>query len=92
MEGAPSGATSDCRLLGSDADIFRSASVLPAAAPFDPQNEFQEEPAPPRALDEVMSATKSRVRRPEGARAAPRAALDAPRPHLDDKVLTAERV
>ena len=75
-------------MLGSDADIFRIRfGVLPDGnAPFDPQNEFVGKNLlyTARGIDEVMSATaKSREEVDASlarARAAARAALDAPAP------------
>jgi uncharacterized protein len=85
-------------ILGDDAEVFRIRyGILPDGnAPFDPQNEFVHKNLlyTARGLDEVMSATaKSRVE-VEAALARARAKLQErrssrPRPHLDDKVLTA---
>jgi uncharacterized protein YyaL (SSP411 family) len=85
-------------LLGSDADIFRIRyGVLPDGnAPFDPQNEFVGKNLlyAARGVDEVMSATAKSREEVEASLARARAALlerrsTRPRPHLDDKVLTA---
>ena len=85
-------------LLGSDADIFRIRyGVLPDGnAPFDPQNEFVGKNLlyTARGIDEVMSATAKSRDEVEAALARARARLlerrsTRPRPHLDDKVLTA---
>src|SRR5205814_7015364 len=85
-------------LLGSDADIFRIRyGVLPDGnAPFDPQNEFVGKNLlyTARGIDEVMSATTKSREEVEAALARARAKLlerrsTRPRPHLDDKVLTA---
>ena len=85
-------------LLGGDADIFRIRyGVLPDGnAPFDPQNEFVGKNLlyTARGIDEVMSATAKSRDEVEAALAGARATLlerrsTRPRPHLDDKVLTA---
>ena len=85
-------------LLGEDADVFRIRyGVLPDGnAPFDPQNEFVHNNLlyTARGLDEVMSATAKSRDEVEAALARARVTLFErralrPRPHLDDKVLTA---
>jgi len=85
-------------ILGDDADIFRIRyGILPDGnAPFDPQNEFVHKNLlyTARGIDEVMSATAKSRAEVEAALARARAKLQErratrPRPHLDDKVLTA---
>jgi uncharacterized protein len=84
--------------LGEDADIFRIRyGVMPDGnAPFDPQNEFIHKNLlyTARGIDEVMSATAKPREEIEAALGRARARLFErralrPRPHLDDKVLTA---
>jgi uncharacterized protein YyaL (SSP411 family) len=84
--------------LGADADVFRSRyGILPDGnAPFDPQNEFTHKNLlyTARSVDEVAAACG---RTPEDVVAALARSRDTlldvrarrPRPHLDDKVLTA---
>jgi uncharacterized protein YyaL (SSP411 family) len=85
-------------VLGEDAEIFRIRyGVLPDGnAPFDPQNEFVHKNLlhTARGIDEVMSATAKSREEIEAALTRARARLFErralrPRPHLDDKVLTA---
>jgi len=85
-------------VLGADADVFRVRfGVLPDGnAPFDPQSEFVHKNLlyTARGIDEVMSATAKSREDVEAALARARAKLlerrsTRPRPHLDDKVLTA---
>jgi uncharacterized protein YyaL (SSP411 family) len=85
-------------ILGADADVFRIRyGILPDGnAPFDPQNEFVHKNLlyTARGVDEVMSATAKSRAEVETALARARAKLQErrstrPRPHLDDKVLTA---
>jgi uncharacterized protein YyaL (SSP411 family) len=84
--------------LGDDANVFRIRyGILPDGnAPFDPQNEFVHKNLlyTARGIDEVMSATAKSRAEVEATLARARATLQArratrPRPHLDDKVLTA---
>jgi uncharacterized protein YyaL (SSP411 family) len=85
-------------VLGDDAHIFRIRfGILPDGnAPFDPQNEFVHKNLlyTARGIDEVMSATAKSSAEVEAALARGRTKLQErratrPRPHLDDKVLTA---
>jgi uncharacterized protein YyaL (SSP411 family) len=85
-------------VLGDDANVFRIRyGILPDGnAPFDPQNEFVHKNLlyTARGIDEVMSATAKSSAEVEAALARGRTKLQErratrPRPHLDDKVLTA---
>ena len=85
-------------VLGEDAGVFRIRyGVLPDGnAPFDPQNEFVHKNLlyTARGIDEVMSATAKSRDEVEAALVRARVRLFErralrPRPHLDDKVLTA---
>ncbi len=84
--------------LGADADVFRIRfGILPDGnAPFDPQNEFTHRNLlyTARSIDHVVQATGRQPADVEGAlRRSRRLLLELrskrPRPHLDDKVLTA---
>jgi uncharacterized protein YyaL (SSP411 family) len=84
--------------LGQDADAFRLAfGIEPDGnAPFDPQNEFTHKNLLYRArtVDEIASMTQRPAPEIGAALARARDALfrvraQRPRPHLDDKVLTA---
>ena len=85
-------------VLGADADIFRMRyGVLPQGnAPFDPQAEFTGKNLlyTARNVDEIAAATASSADAVRDALARSRSRLlerrnRRPRPHLDDKVLTA---
>ncbi|HEY6211230.1 MAG TPA: hypothetical protein VIW45_03050, partial [Vicinamibacterales bacterium] len=85
-------------VLGEDAGVFRIRyGVLPDGnAPFDPQNEFVHKNLlyTARGIDEVIAATAKSRDEVEAALARARVRLFErralrPRPHLDDKVLTA---
>ena len=84
--------------LGPDADIFRLRyGVLPDGnAPFDPQNEFTRKNLlyTARSIDEIAAAVGRSVDEVLSALQRSRLTLHVvrdkrPRPHLDDKVLTA---
>ena len=84
--------------LADEADVFRVRyGILPDGnAPSDPQNEFVHKNLlyTARGIDEVMSATAKSRQEVEAALTRARARLFErralrPRPHLDDKVLTA---
>jgi uncharacterized protein len=85
-------------LLGEDANLVRLRyGVLPDGnAPFDPQNEFTHKNLfyTARSIEEIASATGRRSGDLEAGLARARALLmerraARPRPHLDDKILTA---
>jgi uncharacterized protein YyaL (SSP411 family) len=85
-------------ILGEDTHVFRIRyGILPDGnAPFDPQNEFVHKNLlyTARGIDEVMSATAKSREEVEAALDRARAKLQErrsarPRPHLDDKILTA---
>jgi len=85
-------------MLGDDADVFRIRfGILPDGnAPFDPQNEFVGKNLlyTARSIDEIVSATAKPRGEVEAALARARVKLlerrsTRPRPHLDDKILTA---
>jgi uncharacterized protein len=85
-------------LLGADADIFRQRyGILPDGnAPFDPQNEFTHKNLlyTARSIEQIAEATGRSGEEIEAALARSRELLMTqrgarPRPHLDDKVLTA---
>jgi uncharacterized protein YyaL (SSP411 family) len=85
-------------VLGPDADVFRLRfGILPGGnAPFDPQNEFTGKNLlySARTYEEIASATGKTTSEVAAALERARVTLLAirsrrPRPHLDDKVLTA---
>jgi uncharacterized protein YyaL (SSP411 family) len=85
-------------VLGDDADVFRARfGVQPGGnAPFDPQNEFTDKNLlyTARPIDAVASMTGRSEQDVEAVLARAREKLlqrraSRPRPHLDDKVLTA---
>jgi uncharacterized protein YyaL (SSP411 family) len=85
-------------VLGDDAEVFRIRfGILPDGnAPFDPQDEFAGKNLlyTARSLDEIVSATAKPREAIEAALARARVTLlerrsARPRPHLDDKILTA---
>jgi uncharacterized protein len=85
-------------ILGEEAEIFRARyGVRPSGnAPADPQGEFTGKNLlyTARSLEDIASSTGRDVEEVEASLARSRAALMArrssrPRPHLDDKVLTA---
>jgi len=84
--------------LGGDADLFRLRyGILPDGnAPFDPQNEFTHKNLlyTARAIEEIAQMTGHPAGEVAAALARARAVLLSvraarPRPHLDDKILTA---
>jgi len=84
--------------LGDDADVFRLRyGILPDGnAPFDPQNEFTRKNLlyTARSIDEIAQMTGRPASEAASALDRSRATLLAvrakrPRPHLDDKILTA---
>jgi len=86
------------QLLGADAEIFKLRfGVLPNGnAPQDPQGEFVGKNAPyvARSVDDIVSKTGKSREEVEDALGTARltlfeARLKRPRPHLDDKILTA---
>jgi uncharacterized protein len=85
-------------VLGADADIFRARyGVRPSGnAPSDPQGEFTGKNLlyTARSLDDIVSSSGRDLQDVQASLTRSRAALMArragrPRPHLDDKVLTA---
>ena len=85
-------------VLGGDAHVFRTRfGILPNGnAPFDPQNEFTQQNLlyGARSIDETASATGLTTGAVTASLERARHALFAvrgqrPRPHLDDKILTA---
>jgi uncharacterized protein YyaL (SSP411 family) len=85
-------------VLGEDADVFRARYGIQTGgnAPFDPQNEFAGKNLlhTARSIDAVASMTGRSEQEVEAALARARTRLlerraTRPRPHLDDKVLTA---
>ena len=85
-------------VLGAEADIFRARyGVRPSGnAPSDPQGEFTGKNLlyTARSLDDIVSSTGRDLHDVQASLARSRALLmtrraDRPRPHLDDKVLTA---